>query len=746
LRIKTFRKGRSLLTAHETLKQHFGYDTFREGQEPLINDILSGRDALGIMPTGAGKSLCFQVPALMLGGVTIVVSPLISLMKDQVNALTQSGIPAAFINSSLTERQIYKALANARNGAYKLIYIAPERLLTNDFLHFAQDADIAMLTVDEAHCISQWGQDFRPSYTTIPEFIAQLRKRPVVSAFTATATPRVREDIISQLALKNPKILVSGFDRPNLFFDVKNPKDKFSALAEYLTGKKSHSGIVYCATRAAVEEVCEKLNEIGHNASRYHAGLYDSERQLNQDDFLHDRVQIMVATNAFGMGIDKSNVSFVVHYNMPKDLEGFYQEAGRAGRDGEPADCLLLYSRGDVSTNLWLIDNARHVEYPDSETEEILKKLNIERLQEMERFCTTSDCLRKYILKYFGENPPENCGNCVNCETEFEIADITTDVQQIISCVVRMKERFGINMITDVLRGKKNAKVLSFGLDRLSTFGINTKSAAHLGEIINFLLFEGFLYKTAEKYPIIKLGLRAKEALLPDAQIFMKSKKTSDEINVFEKTFSKKSGKYKVTKPVNATLLAALKELRLQIAKEQNLPAFVIFHDSTLTDMCMKLPSTTEELLEVSGVGKVKAEKYGAQFLEVIKEFSDDGGKLTSDSIHTSESTFTEFDPEKIEITAEPITVSMVADKINCTLLESGYDKINARRINDWLVSKGYLSVVQNGTRTSKIPTGEGVNLGITVEFRTIRGQEMQINLFNQAAQEYVALNILEII
>ena len=744
------------MTTHETLKQHFGYDTFREGQETLIEEILSGRDALGIMPTGAGKSLCFQVPALMFDGISIIISPLISLMKDQVNALTQSGIAAAFINSSLTERQIAKALTNAQNGAYKLIYIAPERLLTSEFLHFAHHANISMLTVDEAHCISQWGQDFRPSYTTIPQFIAQLQKRPVVSAFTATATPRVREDILAQLVLQNPAVLVSGFDRPNLYFDVKNPKDKFAALSQFLDDKKTRSGIVYCTTRANVEEVCASLNNHGYSASRYHAGLSDYERHNNQDDFLHDRVQIMVATNAFGMGIDKSNVSFVVHYNMPKDLEGYYQEAGRAGRDGEPADCLLLYSRGDVSTNLWLIDNARDVEYADVETEAALKKRNIERLQQMEHFCTTSNCLRKTILSYFGENSEnnensktkENCGNCINCETPFQIKDITIDAQQIISCVARMKERFGMTMVTDVLRGRKNAKVLNFGLEKLSTFGINTKSAAQLSEIITFLINESYLHKTAEKFPIIQLGVNAKAALKPTAQIQMKTATTTAQTrfaNDADARYSKsrkrlESGTFNAAKPVNPIVLAALKELRLKIAKEQNQPAFVIFHDSTLTDMSMKLPTTTEELMQVSGVGKVKAEKYGEQFLQAIKELE------TGEMEEISPQAPPELDHTKIEISPEPLPISIVADKVNCVLLESGYDKISGQRINDWLVSKGLLAVITRGTRTNKTPTPQGNAQGITTESRTIRDQEVQVNMYSQAIQEYIAKNVLEIL
>ena len=431
------------MTTLEYLKQYFGYEAFRSGQDTLIGDILAGKDVLGIMPTGAGKSVCFQIPALMMDGLTLVVSPLISLMKDQVNALIQSGIAAAYINSSLNERQIHKALSNAKNGAYKLIYVAPERLISYDFLALAQEATISMLTVDEAHCISQWGQDFRPSYAAIPEFISKLKTRPVVSAFTATATVVVREDIITQLELIDPTILTTGFNRPNLYFEVQKPRNKYSALTAFLENKKDLSGIVYCSTRRDVEEVQFKLEQDGYSALRYHAGLTDDERIRNQDDFLYDRAQIMVATNAFGMGIDKSNVSFVVHYNMPMDLESYYQEAGRAGRDGEPAECVLLYGGKDVNTNLWLIENTGGVEYPDEETEERCKERSRARLREMTFYCATKDCLRGYILKYFGEKPPNYCGNCGSCNTNFETVDITVDAQKIISCVApRGREGF----------------------------------------------------------------------------------------------------------------------------------------------------------------------------------------------------------------------------------------------------------------------------------------------------------------
>ena len=730
------------MTALETLKQYFGYDTFRDGQEKLIDDIISGKDVLGIMPTGAGKSMCFQIPALMTNGITLIISPLISLMKDQVNALNQSGIAAAFINSSLNEWQIQKALHNAKTGMYKLLYVAPERLLSYDFLSFAQSEyiEISMLTVDEAHCISQWGQDFRPSYAKIPEFIAQLNKRPVVSAFTATATPIVREDIIKQLVLNNPTVLVSGFDRQNLYFEVQKPKDKFSTLTAFLKDKKERSGIIYCSTRTAVEGVCESLKLNGYNASRYHAGLSDLERHSNQEDFIYDRIQIMVATNAFGMGIDKSNVSYVVHYNMPMDMEGYYQEAGRAGRDGSPADCILLYSGQDVRTNLWLIENDKNAEYPDKETENKLKERSRERLRQMTFYCATSDCLRSYILKYFGETPPNYCGNCANCNTDFESTDVTVDAKKIISCIVRTKERYGINMIIDILRGSKNDRVLSLGLDKLSVYSISGRTDKQLRDIINQMILSGYIIKTNDEYPVIKLGLRANEILHNGETVYMKlpQDKQSDKIKI-----SPEAKKAIASMPVDKQLYLCLQQLRLTIADEQKVPAYSIFTNSTLTDMCMKLPLTQGELLNVSGIGRIKAEQYGERFLKAIAKF------VSENDIKRDESqslVLKEFDASEIEISEDAITVSAVADIINCVLMESGNGKITGQKINSWLFAEGYIEIIERNNISWKIPSDIGLELGIISENRVIRGEDAKINLFNPAAQKYIAANALKIL
>ncbi|MFZ3131238.1 MAG: DNA helicase RecQ, partial [Desulfosporosinus sp.] len=485
------------------LKKYFGHTQFRSGQSELIDSILAGKDVLSIMPTGAGKSICYQVPALMFEGITLVISPLISLMKDQVNALVQSGVRAAYLNSSLTAGQYTEVFRRALNGQYEIIYIAPERLAVDEFIRFAEQTKIAMVTIDEAHCVSQWGQDFRPDYLKIVEFIERLSYRPVVGAFTATATKEVREDIAYILRLKDPLVVATGFDRKNLYFGVQKPQNKFSALLQILKQNKEKSGIIYCSTRKTVETVCADLKRNGFPATRYHAGLSDMERNTNQDDFLYDRQPLMVATNAFGMGIDKSNVSFVVHYNMPKNLESYYQEAGRAGRDGEPAQCILLYSGQDVRTNQFLIDNSEANPDLPTEMREEVRKRDRERLKLMTFYCTTSDCLRQYILKYFGESSANYCGNCSNCNTNFETVDITVEAQKIISCVYRVAQQhrsFGKTMISDILHGSKNEKIQRFKLDALSTYGIMSGIPVHrIRSILDFLLENGFLVLTDDE-------------------------------------------------------------------------------------------------------------------------------------------------------------------------------------------------------------------------------------------------------
>jgi ATP-dependent DNA helicase RecQ len=438
---------------YEILRKYFGYDTFRNAQETLIDNILEGKDALGIMPTGAGKSLCYQIPALLMDGITLVISPLISLMKDQVGSLNQAGIHAAFLNSSLTVNQYYKALGFAKQGRYPIIYVAPERLVTDEFLDFALNSNIVMVAVDEAHCVSQWGQDFRPSYLKIVEFIQRLPKRPIVSAFTATATKEVRDDIIDILELQSPMVITTGFDRNNLYFGVMTVKDRYSAIRNYLEAHNSDSGIIYCLTRKQVEEVCERLMKDGFLATRYHAGLSDEERRRNQDDFIYDRIPIIVSTSAFGMGIDKSNVRFVLHYGMPKNIESYYQEAGRAGRDGEPAECILYYSSRDVITNQLFIDNNQDNIELDAVTRAMVKERDKERLKKMTFYCFTNECLRDYILKYFGEYGSNYCGNCSNCMTQFEQVDVTEIARALISCVESSRQRYGTTVIIDTVHG-----------------------------------------------------------------------------------------------------------------------------------------------------------------------------------------------------------------------------------------------------------------------------------------------------
>lgn len=605
---------------NDVLKQYFGYDEFRDGQSELIDSILSGRDTLGIMPTGAGKSVCYQIPALLMKGITLVISPLISLMKDQVEALNQAGIHAAYLNSSLTQNQYYTALKFAKEGRYPIIYVAPERLDTKAFLDFSLQVDIAMIAVDEAHCVSQWGQDFRPSYLKIVEFIEKLPVRPVVSAFTATATKEVQADVVDILRLQEPFVTSTGFDRPNLYFGVQSPKDKFAALLNYVERHKNESGIVYCLTRKYVEEVCQRLKDEGFSVTRYHAGLSDKERRENQEDFIYDRADIMVATNAFGMGIDKSNVRYVVHYNMPKNMESYYQEAGRAGRDGEPSECILFYGGQDVVTNQLFIDNNRDNAELDELTLEIVQERDRERLKKMTFYCFTNECLRDYILRYFGEYGDNYCGNCSNCLSQFETVDVTESASAVIGCVSSSRQRYGINVILDTLHGANTAKIRQYRMNENPRYGELAKvSAYRLRQIMNHLLLEEYLTLSTDGYSIVKLTPKAQDILSGEERIIMKMAKE-------EKKESKGRKETKVRKKKAAGLSAAdeplfekLRELRMEIARKEKVPPYLVFSDKTLVHMCAQKPQNKAEMLTVSGVGEYKYEKYGERFLEAVK-------------------------------------------------------------------------------------------------------------------------------
>ena len=611
------------MTQYDILKQYFGYDTFRDGQNDLIESILKGRDVLGIMPTGAGKSMVYQIPALMMDGITLVISPLISLMKDQVGNLNQAGILAAYLNSSLTPGQYHKVLEYARAGRYPIIYVAPERLVTEEFLNFALDerVKISMIAVDEAHCVSQWGQDFRPSYLKIVDFIRRLPKRPVVSAFTATATETVRDDIMDILMLQNPNVMTTGFDRPNLYFAVQSPKDRYASAKNFLERHPEDSGIIYCLTRKVVEEVSMNLIRDGFSVIRYHAGLSDTERRNNQEDFIYDRARIMVATNAFGMGIDKSDVRFVIHYGMPKNMESYYQEAGRAGRDGEAAECLLLYSGQDVITNQFFIDNNQDNEELDELSREIVAQRDRERLKKMTYYCFTNECLRDYILRYFGEYGPNYCGNCSNCLSQFETVDVTEAARAIVKCVQSSRQRYGAAVIIDTLHGANTAKIRNYHMDENPYYGSLPKVPAYkLRQVLNYLLLQEYLEVTNDTYAIVKLTSKSEELFGEDVTVTMKMAKEQ------ERPAKEKKGKRRGKSMEAGTefteedenLFERLRALRSEIAREEKVPPYMVFSDKTLTHMCILRPASREEMLKVSGVGEFKYEKYGRRFLDHI--------------------------------------------------------------------------------------------------------------------------------
>lgn len=585
------------------LKKYFGYDSFREGQEEIIKEILAGRDVLGVLPTGGGKSICYQLPALMMDGISLVISPLISLMKDQVDALRENGIAATFINSSLSLEDYKKSLSEIRSGSVKLVYISPERLENDFFIDFLKDLRVSFVAVDEAHCISQWGHDFRPSYKLIPALYETLGKVQI-TAFTATATKEVRDDIIENLELEDPYVKVTGFDRKNLLFLVEKPKKKINYLKGFLSEHEEDSGIIYASTRKKVDAIHKKLRAMGYAVGKYHAGMTESERKRSQDAFIYDEDKIIVATNAFGMGIDKSNVRYVIHYNMPKDMESYYQEAGRAGRDGEEATCILLYSGQDIIINKHLINMG---------TNPIYKRIQLEKLQTIINYVNTTACLRQYILNYFGQDAADECGACTNCLSEIEKEDATVDSQKILSCIYRLDQRYGTSTVVDCLMGSKNKNAREKELSKISTYGImKDKSKTYIKDLIGTLTADGYIKVSGTTYPILKLTEKSKDVLFGEVKVLVNIRKEEERVRKdgFDENLS-----------YDEKLFKHLKEVRLDMARMRNIPPFIIFSDASLKEMSQKKPKTEDEMLMIKGVGDKKLLQYGDIFLAEIREF-----------------------------------------------------------------------------------------------------------------------------
>jgi ATP-dependent DNA helicase RecQ len=593
--------------AQRLLETHFGYSSFRNGQELAIQSVLAGENTICVMPTGGGKSICYQIPALVLPGTTIVISPLISLMKDQVDALVQVGIPATFINSSLSYNEANERIREAKQGMYKLLYIAPERLESREFIEELQQMEIPLVAVDEAHCISQWGHDFRPSYRHIKQMVYSLPQKPNVLALTATATPRVREDICETLDIDEENSIITGFERENLSFSVIKGQDRLNFLRDYLKQNEKEAGIIYAATRKNVDQLYERLKKANINVARYHAGMGDAERIREQDRFLKDEASVMVATSAFGMGIDKSNIRYVLHFQLPKNMESYYQEAGRAGRDGLESECILLYSSQDVQVQRFLIDQS-------SDRARITQEL--EKLQQMVDYCHTENCLQEFILKYFGEIETDSCGRCGNCLDSRSSNDVTKEAQMVLSCLIRMGQRFGKTLTAQVLTGSRNKKVTEMGFDKLTTYGImKEKGLKEVTDFIEFLISQELIAIEQGQFPTLYVSSKGKDILLGIEQVHRRESVKVKEISKDDPLFE------------------TLREVRRTIAESENVPPFVIFSDAALKDMCAKLPKTNEEFLTVSGVGEHKLQKYGLDFIQAIRAFCEAHPERKAESV-----------------------------------------------------------------------------------------------------------------
>ena len=758
--------------AQEILKKYFGYDSFKSGQDEVIASILAGQDVLAVMPTGSGKSICYQVPALLLPGITLVISPLISLMHDQVKSLNDAGIHAGYINSSLTERQIAKVYDNAAKGIYKILYIAPERLESEEFLFFAHRAEISMVTVDEAHCISQWGQDFRISYLKIVDFVDGLSKRPLLSAFTATATEEVKTDIACVLKLQQPRLVTTGYDRANLFFEVEHTRQKDAYVLDFIKKHSDECGIIYCSTRKNVDALYDLLVSEEVSAARYHAGMSSEERKTSQDDFIYDRAQVIVATNAFGMGIDKSNVRYVLHYNMPQSMENYYQEAGRAGRDGESSRCILLFSAQDIMINKFLLEHKDFSEISE-EDEELIRQRDMKRLQVMEGYCKTSGCLRNYILDYFertafgGDGMPgregsynrnistagasgtgiptsdpssglrrEPCGNCGNCQGDFSLSDMTAEAKQVINCVYETRGRYGLNVILGTLLGANRVRLKELGTTSYQTYGVlKEHSESELRELISQMVLSGYLYQTADKYSVIRMG---NIAPLKDPETHVLIRTGNDHTAQQQKPFKKKSTDA-LTK-AGYELFDRLRTLRLNLAREAGLPPYIIFGDKTLIDMSVKVPQSLEEMLFVSGVGEVKCKKYGERFLQEIAAFlKENPNGVTGFSENASAEEQFSGEPERFVKKGygkkapfrlnlkdaeqyqyrDLALVSEIRDELNRITTAENVKKVFGTDIFRVLTAKGYVREQAVEGRTQQVQTEAGLLKGILTTEQT---------------------------